>query len=81
MPAKRGNKNAVGKRVNRERIPINLSVSERNGLLELFVEYLSRQGIEPTTDNIKQVAADWAYLYWEERLKREIETSENAIII
>ncbi len=81
MPAKRHNKNAAGKRVNRERIPINLSVSEGNGLLDLFSEYLFRQGIEPTTENIKQLASDWAYHYWGERLKREIEMNEGAIII
>jgi hypothetical protein len=81
MAARRGNKNARGKRARRDRIPVNLSISERNGLLDLFEQYLSRQGIETSDEAIKQLAADWAYFYWGERLKREIEMSEEAIIL
>ncbi len=81
MAAPRRNKNASGKRVDRERIAVNLGISHRNGLLELFSRYLSEQGIEPTDEHIKQVASDWAYHYWGERLKREIETNDQAIIL
>jgi hypothetical protein len=80
MAAPRRNKNASGKRVDRDRIAINLSISKKNGLLELFSEYLTRQGIDPTDENIKQVASDAAYHHWGEWLKREIEMSEGAII-
>lgn len=76
-----GNKNASGKRVTRDRIRVDLSISEGNGLAALFVEYLSRQGVEPTQAAIAKTAKDWAYQYWEERLKREIETSDAAIIV
>lgn len=75
-----GNKNAKGKRVERDRIPINMGVSKKNGLLDLFTHYLLEQGIEPTDDNIKDVASRWAYAYWGERLKREIETIDQTMI-
>lgn len=81
MPATRGNKNAAGKRVNRGRIPVNMGISKQNGLLDLFEEYLSRQGIEPTDEAIKTLASDSAYRYWGEWLKREIETQDAAIIL
>lgn len=81
MPAPQGNKNATGKRVDRGRIPVNMGISRSNGLLALFEEYLSRQGIEPTDEAIKELASSWAYQYWGERLKREIETQDVAIII
>lgn len=79
--AMRGNKNASGKRVNGERVAVNLSVSEGNGLRPLFAEYLSRQGIEPTDEAIKALASESAYRYWGEWLKREIETQDAAIIL
>ena len=81
MPAPRNNKNAAGRRVSRERITLTLGISEMNGLLPLFREYLSLQGIPDTDGNIQQLARDWAYLYWGERLKREIEMSDGAIIL
>ena len=84
MAPKRGNTNRKGKRTipeGEERIAVNLSISHGNGLRELFSEYLSSQGIPPTNDNIRQCAADWAYDYWEQRLRREIEVSDAAIII
>jgi hypothetical protein len=81
MPAPRNNKNAEGKRVDRDRIAVNLSISKGNGLLDLFSEYLFRQGIEPTDENIKQVASDEAYHHWGAWLKREIETQEQVIIL
>jgi len=81
MAAPQGNKNAAGKRVSRNRIAVNMGISKNNGLLELFEEYLSRQGIEPTDEAIKELASSWAYQYWGERLKREIETQDAAIIV
>lgn len=79
--AKLRNKNATGKRVQRDRIPVNMSISEKNGLLELFSRYLSEQGVEPSDDNIKELASSWAYRYWGERLKREIEMNDQAMIL
>jgi hypothetical protein len=79
--APRRNKNASKKRVARDRIAVNLSISEGNGLLDLFDRYLSVQGVPATDENIKQLASDWAYQYWGERLKREIETNGEAIIL
>lgn len=79
--AKLRNKNARGKRVDRDRIAVNLSISEHNGLMELFSQYLSLQGIDPTEENIRQVASDSAYHHWGEWLKREIEMIDQAIII
>lgn len=76
-----GNKNASGKRVERDRVSVNMGISVKNGLLELFSRYLSEQGIEPTDDNIKETARRWAYTYWAERLKREIEIIDQATII
>lgn len=81
MPAKKGNKNASGKRVDRNRITVSMGISRSNGLLDLFEEYLLGQGIEPTNENIKEVASTWAYHDWAERLKREIEITDGAIII
>lgn len=82
MPAPRGNKNAAGKkRSERERISLSLGISKQNGLLELFAEYLSRQGTPPTDENIKSLARDLAYQSWAEWLKRQIEMSDQAIII
>lgn len=75
-----GNKNASGKRVERERVSIHMSVSNKNGLLELFSRFLLEQGIEPTDDNIKEIASRWAYAYWGERLKREIEITDQTMI-
>jgi hypothetical protein len=74
MPAPRNNTNRKGKKsVDRERIPINLSLSKGNGLLDLFQEYLLGQGIDPTDAAIREQAASWAYEYWGERLKGEIQ--------
>lgn len=74
------NKNGAGKRVERERIPVNMSVSKKNGLLDLFSQYLALQGIDSTDDNIKELASQWAYHYWGERLKREIEMIDQAMV-
>lgn len=81
MAAKRGNRNAAGKRVKGGRIALHLSISEGNGLRPLFVEYLSSQGVEPTDEAIKEIAGTEAYRHWAEWLKRQIETNEQAIII
>ena len=79
MPAPRKNKNASGKRVERDRIPVSLSLS--NGLLELTSGYLLSQGIDPNTENVRQHVRDWFYLSYGEWIKREIETSDQAIIL
>lgn len=81
MPAPYKNKNAKGKkRVERERISLSLGISQQNGLLPLFESYLSAQGIEPTRDNIAELAREWAYHGWGERLKREIEMNDILIV-
>ena len=81
MPAPRGNKNAAGKkRAERGSIHISLGVSQHNGLLDLLVEHLSRQGVEPTDENIRQYVRDWFYQSLGEQLKREIEDSEAMIL-
>lgn len=81
MPAPQGNRNAAGKRVSRSRIAVNMGISKSNGLLDLFEQYLSLQCVPPTDEAVKELASSWAYQYWEERLKREIETQDAAIIV
>lgn len=75
------NKNARGKRVKRDRVAVNMSVSAKNGLLELFEEYLLSQGIHPTDEAVKELASRWAYDHWYQRLKRELELADAAIIL
>jgi hypothetical protein len=62
-----------------KRVPISLSLSD--GLRELANEYLSRQGIEPSKENLKQFTRDWFYQNFGDWLKRQIETDEQAIIV
>jgi len=76
-----GNKNASGKRVTRDRIRLDLSLSEQNGLLDLAGRYLTSQGIVDSNENIKTLASDWFYLQFGQWLKREIETSDAAMIV
>jgi len=80
MPAPRNNHNAAGKRINRERIKIDLSLSERNGLLDLASDYLARQGVEPSDKQLRRFASEWFYLNFGAFLKREIEDSEAMIL-
>ena len=81
MPAPKGNKNAAGQRVQRERIKLSLSLSERNGLADLTSEYLLRQGIDPTNENIASFVSDWFYLNYGNWLKRQIEMDDTPIIV
>lgn len=81
MPAPRNNSNAAGRRVKRDRIKLDLSLSERNGLLDLTSRYLSEQGIPPEDANIRQFASDWFYANFGDWLKRQIETQDAAIIL
>lgn len=76
MPAKRGNRNAAGQRVRRERVKVALSLSEGNGLLPLFVEMLDRRGEEATNERIIEIASDWAYQGWQKRLEDELRKDE-----
>ena len=62
-----------------KRVPVSLSLS--NGLRELANDYLFRQGIEPTEENLKRFTRDWFYLNFGEWLKRQIETQDETIII
>lgn len=71
MPAKRGNRNAAGQRVQRERVGISLSLSEGNGLLALAQDRLASLSIESTTDNIKQYVSEWFYRELERELMRD----------
>ena len=80
-PAPHHNTNAAGRRVNRDRIKVALSLSERNGLLDLAVEYLFRQGVEPTEEHIRQHVSGWFYFQYGEWLKRQVETDDSAIIL
>lgn len=59
----------------------HLGISSKSGLLALFEQYLALQGLEPTDEQIKELASAWAYHAWGERLKREIEQSNEAIIV
>ena len=81
MPAPKGSRNAAGRRVQRDRIKLDLSLSERNGLLDLAGEYVSRQGKQPTDEQIKAFASDWFYQNFGAWLKRQIEIEEAAIIV
>lgn len=80
-PAPNGNKNAAGKRVERDRIKIAVSVSKKNTLLDLISKYLLSQGIDPTDEQIRQFVNDWFYSQMGEWLKRKIEIDDSAIIL
>lgn len=73
--------NASGKRVSRDRIRLDLSLSEQNGLLDLAGRYLASQGIPDSNENIKSLASEWFYLQFGQWLKREIETNDAAMIV
>lgn len=80
MPAPANNKNAVGRRVKRDRIKLDLSLSTKNGLLDLASEFLVREGIKPTDENIRQYAARWFSVNFGEFLKRGREDQEAMIL-
>lgn len=83
MPASRnvGNNHAAGRRVKRDRIKLDLSLSERNGLLDLASRYLSEQGIPPEDKQIREFASDWFYANFGDWLKRQIETNDAVMIV
>jgi hypothetical protein len=70
--AGQGNRNAAGKRVAMERVRVELSLSTKNKLLPLFIEYLSRQNIEPTKGEIADLAGRWALIELKRRLEAEL---------
>jgi hypothetical protein len=77
MPAPRNNKNAAGKRIERERVSVSLSLS--NGLLDLIGGYLLSQGIDPNAENVRQFTRDWFYLHVGDYLKGTIEIEDTMI--
>lgn len=71
MPAKRGNKNAAGKRVEMGRIALSLSISNGNGLLPLLVRRIENLGEESTVERMKQYVGDWFYANLERELMKD----------
>ncbi len=80
MAAPYRNKNAEGEhgqRVKRKRIAVNLSLSEYgNRLLQLVVKSLTKQGVEPTDDEIKSVVSTWCYAHIAQRASPEYQEIE-----
>lgn len=77
--APRNNTNRLGKATKqKKRIQVNMSISDHSemsdgvfaDLRERFEGYLLCQGIQPTEEEIKAVARQWAYAAWWQNLSR-----------
>lgn len=77
--APRGNKNRTGKGTKqKKRIQVTMSISDRVEMSDgiyadlrgRFEEYFLDQGTQPTEDEIKSLARQWAYETWWHRLKK-----------
>jgi hypothetical protein len=86
--APRNNQNRKGKGIKeKKRIQVNMSISDRievsdgvyTDLRHRFEEYLLNQGIDPTEDEIKAVARQWAYEAWWHHLRKA--EDDHAIIL